>query len=190
MPCREAYEEFEHVLLALMFDKDDQTSPVASEWSEKRRFDIAGLLSSVLRVHLQAFDPIFSMTLGYLTSMHEGFCFRPGISSPVSDLTEGLLIEERDPAPTPQESLLEALHLRRSFVFFLLIEERDPAPTPQESLLEAPPFEEVDVQALAHAVDLTRQGLLTVCGLLKEICYRHLRCLYAYYRMNCAGPAG
>ncbi|XP_026455829.1 uncharacterized protein LOC113356814 isoform X2 [Papaver somniferum] len=127
----EAYEEFKHVLLALIFDKDDQTSPVANEWSEKRRFDIAGLLSSVLRVHLQAFDPIFSMTLRYLISIHKGFCFRQGISSPVSDLTERLLIEERDPAPTPQESLLEA-----------------------------PPFDEVDVQALAHAVDLTRQGAI------------------------------
>ncbi|KAI3915393.1 hypothetical protein MKW92_025104, partial [Papaver armeniacum] len=93
--------------------------------------DIAGLLSSVLRVHLQAFDPIFSMTLRYLISIHKGFCFRQGISSPVSDLTERLLIEERDPAPTPQESLLEA-----------------------------PPFDEVDVQALAHAVDLTRQGAI------------------------------
>ncbi|KAI3866458.1 hypothetical protein MKX03_000551 [Papaver bracteatum] len=127
----EAYEEFKHVLLALIFDKDDQTSPVANEWSEKRRFDIAGLLSSVLRVHLQAFDPIFSMTLRYLISIHKGFCFRQGIPSPVSDLTERLLIEERDPAPTPQESLLEA-----------------------------PPFDEVDVQALAHAVDLTRQGAI------------------------------
>ncbi|XP_026445879.1 uncharacterized protein LOC113346630 isoform X2 [Papaver somniferum] len=162
----EAYEEFKHVLLALIFDKDDQTSPVANElvldshiricvtnldgafysninrdkyksklfsfqWSEKRRFDIAGLLSSVLRVHLQAFDPIFSMTLRYLISIHNGFCFRQGIPSPVSDLTERLLIEERDPAPTPQESLLEA-----------------------------PPFDEVDVQALAHAVDLTRQGAI------------------------------
>ncbi|KAI3992011.1 hypothetical protein MKX01_014902 [Papaver californicum] len=127
----EAYEEFKHVLLAFIFDKDDQTSPVANEWSEKRRFDIAGLLSSVLRVHLQAFDPVFSMTLRYLISVHKGFCFRQGIASPVSDLTERLLIEERDPAPTPQESLLEA-----------------------------PPFDEVDVQALAHAVDLTRQGAI------------------------------
>lgn len=28
---KEAYEEFKHVLLALIFDKDDQTSPVANE---------------------------------------------------------------------------------------------------------------------------------------------------------------
>ncbi|XP_058228430.1 uncharacterized protein LOC131336567 [Rhododendron vialii] len=125
----EAYEEFKHVLLALIFDKDDQTSPVANEWSERRRFDIAGSISSVLRAHLHAYDPIISMTLRYLISIHKGFCLRQGISSPISDLSERLLLEERDPAATPQESLYEA-----------------------------PPFDEVDIQALAHAVELTRQG--------------------------------
>ncbi|KAF8405057.1 hypothetical protein HHK36_009954 [Tetracentron sinense] len=127
----EAYEEFKHVLLAFIFDKDDRTSPVANEWSERRRFDIAGLLSSVLRAHLHAFDPIFSMTLRYLISIHKGFCFRQGISSPISDLTTRLLLEERDP----------------------------PATSP-DSLYEAPPFDEVDIQALAHAVELTRQGAI------------------------------
>ncbi|GJR48096.1 hypothetical protein Tco_1316199 [Tanacetum coccineum] len=61
--------------------------------------------------------------------IHKGFCFRQGTSSPITDLTERLLLEERD-LPT----------------------------TPQEGLFEAPPFEEVDIQALAHAVELTRQG--------------------------------
>ncbi|XP_024932281.1 uncharacterized protein LOC107424773 isoform X2 [Ziziphus jujuba] len=127
----EAYEEFKHVLLAFIYDKDDQTSPVANEWSERRRFDIAGLMSTVLRAHLHAYDPVFSMTLRYLISIHKGFCFRQGISSPISDLTERLLLEERDPPATPQESLYEA-----------------------------PPFDEVDIQALAHAVELTRQGAI------------------------------
>lgn len=36
------------------------------QWAEKRRFEIAGLLSSILRDHLQAYDPIFSLTLRYL----------------------------------------------------------------------------------------------------------------------------
>ncbi|XP_019058990.1 PREDICTED: uncharacterized protein LOC104821272 isoform X2 [Tarenaya hassleriana] len=90
---------------------------------------MAGLMSSVLRACLQAYDPVFSMTLRYLISIHKGFCFRQGIVSPVSDLTQRLLLEERD-APAP----------------------------PLESLYEAPPFDEVDIQALAHAVDLTRQG--------------------------------
>ena len=62
----EVYEEFKHVLLAFIYDKEDQASPVASEWSEKRRFDIAGLVSTVLRAHLHAYDPVFSMTLIYL----------------------------------------------------------------------------------------------------------------------------
>lgn len=43
-----------------------------------------------------------------LCSIHKGFCFRQGIVSPISDLTERLLFEERDPPATPQESLYEA----------------------------------------------------------------------------------
>lgn len=125
----EAYEEFKHVLLAFIYDKDDRTSPVVNEWSERRLFELAGLMTSVLRAHLHAYDPFFSMAIRYLISIHKGFCFRQGISSPISDLTERLLLEERDlPA------------------------------TPQEGLFEAPPFDEVDIQALAHAVELTRQG--------------------------------
>ncbi|KAJ6736653.1 RAN-BINDING PROTEIN IN THE MICROTUBULE-ORGANISING CENTRE PROTEIN [Salix viminalis] len=127
----EAYEEFKHILLAFIYDKDDQNSPVAKAWSERRRFEIAGLMSSVLRAHLQAYDPVFSMTLRYLISIHKGFCIHQGISSPISDLTERLLLEERDPPAVPQESFYEA-----------------------------PPFDEVDIQALAHAVELTRQGAI------------------------------
>uniref|UniRef100_A0A0D9XJ75 CTLH domain-containing protein n=2 Tax=Leersia perrieri TaxID=77586 RepID=A0A0D9XJ75_9ORYZ len=111
----EAYEEFKHILLVLIYDKDDQSSPVANEWSIKKRYELAGLLSSILRAHLQAYDPILSMTLRYLISIHKMLCSRQGISSPISDLTERLLFDDRDP----------------------------PA---------------VDVQALAHAVELTRQG--------------------------------
>ncbi|KAL6553142.1 hypothetical protein OROGR_006984 [Orobanche gracilis] len=109
----EAYEEFKHVFLALIYGKDDQTSPVVNEWAESRRFEIAGLLASVLR------------------SIHKEFCLHQGVSSPISDLTERLLLEERDPPVTPQGSLTEA-----------------------------PPFDEVDIQALAHAVELTRQGAI------------------------------
>uniref|UniRef100_A0A0E0IRJ8 CTLH domain-containing protein n=2 Tax=Oryza nivara TaxID=4536 RepID=A0A0E0IRJ8_ORYNI len=125
----EAYEEFKHILLVLIYDKDDQSSPVANEWSIKKRFELAGLLSSILRAHLQAYDPILSMTLRYLISIHKLLCSRQGISSPISNLTERLLFDDRDPPAVPQECSLEA-----------------------------PPFDEVDVQALAHAVELTRQG--------------------------------
>ncbi|XP_022775206.1 uncharacterized protein LOC111317118 isoform X2 [Durio zibethinus] len=127
----EAYEEFKHVLLVFIYDKDDQSSPVANEWAEKRSYEIAGLMSSVLRAHLRAYNPIFSMTLRYLISIHKAFCFRQGILSPISNLTERLLLEERD---------LPAI--------------------PQESLYEAQPFDEVDIQALAQAVELTRQGAI------------------------------
>lgn len=97
--------------------------------------DIAGLLSSVLRAHLRAYDPVFSMAMRYLIrfhlilfylisvnfslslsldvspiycSIHRGFSFRQGFSSPVADLTERLLLDERDPPATPQESSYEA----------------------------------------------------------------------------------
>lgn len=36
------------------------------QWAEKRRYEMAGLMSSVLRASLQAYDPVFSMTLRYL----------------------------------------------------------------------------------------------------------------------------
>uniref|UniRef100_A0A803KSD9 CTLH domain-containing protein n=1 Tax=Chenopodium quinoa TaxID=63459 RepID=A0A803KSD9_CHEQI len=125
----EAYEEFKHILLALIYDKDDTNSPISSEWSERRRFEIAGLMSSILRAHLQAHDPLFSMTLRYLISLHKEFCLRQGVPSPISDLTERLLLEERD-APA----------------------------TLQELASGVPILQEEDIQALAHAVQLTRQG--------------------------------
>ncbi|KAK4791505.1 hypothetical protein SAY86_031918 [Trapa natans] len=127
----EAYEEFKHILLAFIYDKDDQNSPVANEWSENKRFEIAGMMSSVLRTYLHAYDPLFSMTLRYLVSIHKEYCRRQGVSSPISDLNDRLLLEERDPP-----AIL------------------------QESFYEAPPFDEVDIQALAHAVLLTRQGAI------------------------------
>ncbi|KAM0948876.1 putative CTLH/CRA to LisH motif domain-containing protein [Dioscorea sansibarensis] len=124
----EAYEEFKHVLLALIYDKDDKTSPVANEWSERRRFDLAGSLSSILRAQLHAYDPLLAMTLRYLMSIHKVFCTHQDIPSPISDITERFLFEDRDPPITSHESLYEV-----------------------------PPFEEVDVQALVHAAELTRQ---------------------------------
>ncbi|XP_020257521.1 uncharacterized protein LOC109834044 isoform X2 [Asparagus officinalis] len=150
----EAYEEFKHVLLALIYHEKDQMSPVANEWSEKQRFDLAGLMASILRAFLQAYDPLFSMTLRYLISIHKVYCLRQGVSSPISDLTERLLFDDRDPPATPQESLFEA-----------------------------PPFDEVDIQALAHAVEVTRQGAIDSLRFAKgdlfqafqnELCRRRL----------------
>uniref|UniRef100_A0A452YGK2 CTLH domain-containing protein n=1 Tax=Aegilops tauschii subsp. strangulata TaxID=200361 RepID=A0A452YGK2_AEGTS len=144
----EAYEEFKHILLVLIYDQDDQSSPVVNEWSIKRRFELAGLLSSILRAHLQAYDPILSMSLRYLISIHKVFCSRQGVSSPISDLTERLLFEDRDP----------------------------PAVT-QECSVEAPPFDEVDVQALAHAVELTRQGAIDSLKFAKGDLYQAFQVL-------------
>lgn len=125
----EAYEEFKRVLLAFIYDKDDQTSPVAEEWSEKRRSELAALVASTIKARLRAYDPCFSQTLKYLLSVHNGYCYRQSFTSTISHISKKLLSEERDPPATLQESLYEA-----------------------------PQFKEVDVQALAHAVGLPRQG--------------------------------
>lgn len=151
----EAYEEFKHVLLALIFDESDQTSPVASEWSEERRFDLAGLLSTILRAYLHAYDPVFPMALRYLISIHKAYCLRQGISSPISDLTDRLLFEDRDPSATPQESLFEA-----------------------------PPFDEVDIQALAHAVELTRQAAVDSLRFAKGDLFQAFQNELCRVRMN------
>ncbi|KAH7690332.1 Cyclic nucleotide-binding-like protein [Dioscorea alata] len=97
-------------------------------WSERRRFDLAGSLSSILRAQLHAYDPLLMMTLRYLMSIHKVFCTHQDIPSPISDITERFLFEDHDP---PISS--------------------------HESLYEVPPFEEVDIQALVHAAGLTRQ---------------------------------
>jgi len=127
----EAYEEFKRVLLAFIYDKDDQTSPVAEEWSEKRRSELAALVASTMKARLRAYDPCFSQTLKYLLSVHNGYCYRQSFTSTISHISKKLLSEERDPPATLQESLYEA-----------------------------PQFKEVDVQALAHAVGLSRQGAI------------------------------
>ncbi|KAF6144761.1 hypothetical protein GIB67_016835 [Kingdonia uniflora] len=116
------------------------------EWAIIRRFEIARLLLSVRRAYLSAYDPIFSMTLRYLISIHKGFCLRQGISSPILDLTERLLLEERDPPPVPQESLYEARLI-----------------------------DKVDIQVLAHVVELTRQGAIDSLEFSKGIFFKHFR---------------
>ncbi|PRQ21139.1 hypothetical protein RchiOBHm_Chr7g0235891 [Rosa chinensis] len=140
------------------------------KWSERRRFEIAGLVATVLRAHLHAYDPVFSMTLIYLISIHKGFCLRQGISSPISDLKTRLLLEERDPPAIPQESLSEAppfdemrllkhAHLSLDVTGGKIVQHLRVMHGSQRcSLFHVLDNEQVDIQALAHAVELTRQG--------------------------------
>ncbi|KAG6557976.1 hypothetical protein Mapa_000155 [Marchantia paleacea] len=125
----EAYEEFKRVLLALMYDKDDPSSPVADEWSEVRRAELAAIVASTLKAQQHAYDPLFSLTLRYLISVQNAYCQQQAMVSPVAEIAASLLSKDRDPPAAPRESLLEA-----------------------------PNFSEADVQALAQAVDLPRQG--------------------------------
>lgn len=125
----EAYEEFKRVLLALMYDKNDENSPVAEEWSEVRRAELAATIASTLTAQLQGYDPLLSSTIRYLISVHNGYCQRQALPSPILDICSNLLFKDRDPPATPQECLLEA-----------------------------PKFSESDVQDLAQALELSRQG--------------------------------
>lgn len=45
----EAYSEFKHSMLLLIFDKELQASPVKQDWSIQTRSDLAGMLSRTLR---------------------------------------------------------------------------------------------------------------------------------------------
>ncbi|CAM6079122.1 unnamed protein product [Sphagnum tenellum] len=127
----EAYEEFKGVLLALMYDKDDSTSPVSEEWSEARRFELAATITSTLKAQLRVYDPLLSLTLRYLISIHNGYCLQQGVPSSIVDVTAKVVLKDRDPPAMPHEGLLEA-----------------------------PSFNESDVQALAQAAGLSRQGAL------------------------------
>ena len=91
-------------------------------------------------------------------SIHKVFCFRQGIPSPISDLTQRLLFEDRDPQATAQESLYELppfdevdilLKLYICCIGRLLLLWFFTSQNIQ-----------VDIQALAHAVELTRQGAI------------------------------
>ncbi|KAI3503339.1 hypothetical protein L1887_31779 [Cichorium endivia] len=62
-------------------------------------------MTSISSARLNAYDLLFSMAIRYLISIHKGFCFRRGISSPITDRTERLLLEERDLSVTPKEGL-------------------------------------------------------------------------------------
>ncbi|GJR62581.1 zinc knuckle CX2CX4HX4C containing protein [Tanacetum coccineum] len=89
-------------------DSNSNSEGIVAIWSKRRLFELAGLMASVLRAYLHAYDPLFSMEIRYLISIHKGFCFHQGISLPITNLTERLLLEERDLPATPQEGLFEA----------------------------------------------------------------------------------
>ncbi|KAJ7515636.1 hypothetical protein O6H91_22G021700 [Diphasiastrum complanatum] len=125
----EAYEEFKRILLALIYDEHDRTSPVALEWSESRRAELAATVSSTLKAHLHAYDPPFSLMLRYLIRLHNVYSIRQGVTSPIAGIASEVLLKDRDPPASVQDSLV----------------------TTQD-------FSESDVQALAQAVDISRQA--------------------------------
>lgn len=57
-------------------------------------------------------------------SIHKVYCFRQGIQSPISDLTQRLLFEDRDPPGIPQEILYEAPPFDEVFLISVSFVER------------------------------------------------------------------
>ena len=45
----EAYSEFKHSMLLLLFGEELQSSPVKQDWSRRTRSELAGMLSRTLR---------------------------------------------------------------------------------------------------------------------------------------------
>eukprot|EP00899_Mesostigma_viride_P000817 jgi/Mesvir1/10736/Mv13808-RA.1 len=133
----EAYSEFKHVMLVLMYSQHDADSPVAKEWSLEARNSLTALLASTLYYKLKARPPRLAMLLRYLTMTYNLFCATPEIDAAVQreavaasgGISEGLL-----PPGTPHA----------------------PSPLPPDILLMEP-YAEADVQALVHAVDVDRQ---------------------------------
>ncbi|XP_024530660.1 uncharacterized protein LOC9646305 [Selaginella moellendorffii] len=97
----EAYEEFKRVLLALIYDSDYQNSPVAEEWCEARRANLAATVASTLKAHMHADDPLFSLTICYLISVHNAYCMRKNL--PLGDIASDILLKDRDPPPAFQD---------------------------------------------------------------------------------------
>jgi hypothetical protein len=89
-----------------------------------------------------------------LQSIHKVFCSRQGILSPISDLTERLLFEDRDPLVVPHECSLEAPPFDEACTSLVILA----VLCPLHRLLTL--GYQVDVQALAHAVEVTRQGAI------------------------------
>ncbi|KAH9530553.1 hypothetical protein CY35_20G009800 [Sphagnum magellanicum] len=101
------------------------------QWSEARRFELAATITSTLKAQLRVYDPLLSLTLRYLISIHNAYCLQQGVLSSIVDVTAKVVLKDRDPPAMPHEGLLEA-----------------------------PSFNESDVQALAQAAGLSRQGAL------------------------------
>ena len=65
----EAYSEFKHSMLLLIFDEDLQTSPVKYDWSLQTRAELAGMLCRTLRQtagHAPMHHPLLLCLLSYI----------------------------------------------------------------------------------------------------------------------------
>lgn len=87
-----------------VFSSSSPSLPFPFPNTHTHKWWVVHLLKVCIECKIQVILLFFALSC----SIHKGFCFREGVSSPISDLTERLLLDERDPPATPKESLYEA----------------------------------------------------------------------------------
>ncbi|DBB18106.1 TPA: hypothetical protein ACH3X3_003084 [Trebouxia sp. C0006] len=105
----EAYSEFKHSMLLLVFEEELQTSPVKADWSLQTRTELAGMLCRTLRQIAGVYPATLSLLLRHLLLTHQTChmhgCLPAGASEDVKKLPEQLLApsKPKDLAPLPCE---------------------------------------------------------------------------------------
>lgn len=105
----EAYSEFKHSMLLLVFEEELQTSPVKADWSLQTRTELAGMLCRTLRQIAGVYPATLSLLLRHLLLTHQTChmhgCLPAGACEDVKKLPEQLLpsSKPKDPAPLPCE---------------------------------------------------------------------------------------
>ncbi|KAA6426769.1 MAG: hypothetical protein FRX49_03094 [Trebouxia sp. A1-2] len=101
----EAYSEFKHSMLLLVFEEELQTSPVKADWSLQTRTELAGMLCRTLRVYPATLSLLLRHLLLTHQTCHMHGCLPAGACDAVKKLPEQLLpsTKPKDPGPLPCE---------------------------------------------------------------------------------------
>ncbi|DBA87458.1 hypothetical protein WJX77_001718 [Trebouxia sp. C0004] len=131
----EAYSEFKHSMLLLVFEEELQTSPVKGDWSFQTRTELAGMLCRTLRQIAGVYPATLSLLLRHLLLTHQichmHGCLPAGACEDVTQLPEQLL-----PSSKPKDL--------------------DPLPCEDQAAAAKPPWPLAveDAQALVTALDI------------------------------------
>eukprot|EP01135_Chromosphaera_perkinsii_P012146 Nk52_evm10s2596 gene=Nk52_evmTU10s2596 len=103
----EAYQEYKHALLLLVYPPSDQIeSPVKQLWSLQSLEDLAATVYAAFSVEIGIKHHYFLILMAYLISVHNCYYFMNGLSSPIGDIEKILLPDSRTPMPY---SLVESM---------------------------------------------------------------------------------